>query len=106
LAGRVRLFETPAGGTTIAVWAVPGSSRDRVAGAHDGALKVRVSAPPEGGKANARVCEVIARTLEIRPSDVKLTSGTTSRSKTAEVAGLGPREVARRLGVEAVEEKR
>ena len=40
-----------------------------------------MNAPPEKGKANRAVCEVVARALALRPSQVELVSGETSRDK-------------------------
>ena len=58
------------GGTIIDVWVVPGASRDEIVGEHDGALKVRVSAPPEGGKANTAVARLFAGLLPFVPGDL------------------------------------
>ena len=66
------------------------------------ALKVRVSAPPERGKANAAVERLIAKTLGIASGDVEVVSGTTSPRKRVAIAGLTEQEVRRRLA-EALE---
>ena len=65
------------------MWVVPGASRDRVDGTHGDRLKVRVSAPPEGGKANQAVADL----LEARfGAPATLVSGPTSRRKTYRLA--------------------
>lgn len=71
---------------TLRIKAVPGASRDQVAGVMhhpDGPrLKVRVSAPPEGGKANKAICKLLARELGCKPADVEVTAGHTNPEKT------------------------
>ncbi|NIA24175.1 MAG: hypothetical protein GWP04_01255 [Gammaproteobacteria bacterium] len=81
-------------GTEVTVWVVPGASRTEVAGLHDGALRVRVAAPPEGGKANKAVVRMIAEKTGVR---VRLMSGTASRRKRLLIEGLTPREAAKSL---------
>jgi uncharacterized protein (TIGR00251 family) len=86
-----------ANGVRIAVKAVPGSSRDRIAGEHGNALKVCVAAPPEKGKANDRICELLAQALGVPTRDVHVASGTTSPVKTLEVRGVDRDEAVARL---------
>jgi len=71
----------------------------------DGTLQVSVTAPPEGGRANAAVAEVVAGALGIRARQVTVARGATSRAKVLEIEGLEPGEVARRLA-RALEEER
>lgn len=59
----------------------PGAGRTEVVGRHGDALKVKVAAPPEGGRANAAVAQLLASTLGVAPAMVNLVSGATSRSK-------------------------
>ena len=47
-------------GFEVDVWVVPGASRDSVDGSHGERLKVRVTAPPEDGKANQAVGDLLA----------------------------------------------
>ncbi|HEY0080116.1 MAG TPA: DUF167 domain-containing protein [Pyrinomonadaceae bacterium] len=79
-------------GTTItfAVRVVPRASRNAVAGEHDGALRVRLAAPPVEGAANEELKRFLARTLGVAPRAVEIVSGHTSRLKTIRVAGLDP----------------
>ena len=80
-------------GIILALKVSAGASRDRVIGEHAGALKVSVSAAPERGKANKAVCELVAKTLGISRSQVRLVSGETSRDKKLLVTGLARAEV-------------
>ncbi len=69
------------GGWEIRVKAVPGSSRSRIAGVLGDRLKIQVAAPPEDGKANRAVAEVLARWLGIAKSEVELVSGASQPTK-------------------------
>lgn len=73
----------------------PRSSKDEVIGTRDGVVLVRVTAPPEGGKANAKVCKVIAKALGVPPTSVSVTRGASAREKTIEVAGVEDEDAAR-----------
>ncbi len=70
------------------VHATPKSGRDEIAGWRGGELSVRVTAPPEDGKANAAVCKLLAKALGVPKSAVSVTRGETSRHKTVEVEGM------------------
>lgn len=58
-----------------------GAGRTTVVGRHGDALKVKVAAPPEGGRANEAVVQILASTLGVAPSGIVVVSGATSRSK-------------------------
>ncbi|MBX3358722.1 MAG: DUF167 domain-containing protein [Phycisphaeraceae bacterium] len=75
-------------GVLIAVKAVPGAARDQVSGRLGDRLKVRIAAPPEGGKANKAICDLLARELSVRPRDVTVVHGAASAEKTIHVAGI------------------
>ena len=66
----------------LAVWVVPGSSRNRVGGIHGDSLKVRVTAPPEGGQANRAVEKLLSAALGMR---ARVISGQSSRLKEVEI---------------------
>ncbi len=70
-----------AGELRIRVKAVPGSSRDRLAGALGDRLKVCVAAPPEGGKANAAIAAMLADALGVPARAIVLRSGDTTPLK-------------------------
>jgi uncharacterized protein (TIGR00251 family) len=79
----------------------PGASRSEVVGRHGDAWKVRIGAPPEGGKANDALVDLIATTLEIPRSSVELVAGRGSRDKTILVHGLLEADVEARLAAPA-----
>jgi uncharacterized protein (TIGR00251 family) len=72
----------------LRVRVTPRAGRNEVAGEREGVVLVRVTAPPEGGKANAATCRVIARTLGIAPSRVTVTRGAGSREKSLRIEGV------------------
>jgi len=82
-------------GVLVHVWVVPGASREEVGGIHDGALRVRVTAPPEGGKANRAVARAVARALGGKRGTIA--AGWTARRKQVVVAGVTPADAVERL---------
>lgn len=58
-----------------------GARGDRIVGAHGGALKVTVAAPPERGKANRAVLDLLAEALGLARSSLEIVSGVTSPDK-------------------------
>ena len=75
----------------------PRAGRSELVGRHGKALKVRVTAPPVDGRANAATAAVLAAALRVAPSRVVLVSGAQSRIKRFRVTGLARAEVALRL---------
>lgn len=84
-------------GVRFAVKVVPGAAQDRIAGPLGDALKVQVAAPPEQGKANARLCEVLARALGVPTRAVRVVAGHGNPRKTVAVAGVDAATVQARL---------
>jgi uncharacterized protein (TIGR00251 family) len=73
----------------IAVKVVPRASRSEVVGTmEDGALKVKLAAVPEKGKANEELCQVLARHFSVRERDVELIAGATSTRKRVRIRGI------------------
>lgn len=71
----------------------PGASSDSVAGEHGGALKLKVHAPPERGRANRAAAELLARSLGLKASSVSLVRGALSRDKLFALEGIGREKV-------------
>ena len=75
----------------------PGATRAGVFGRHGEGWKVRVTAAPEGGRANEALVRLLAETLSVPRDAVTLVSGHGGRDKIVELAGLGPSQIERRL---------
>ncbi|MEZ5294506.1 MAG: DUF167 domain-containing protein [Vicinamibacterales bacterium] len=85
------------GGTYVAVRVVPRAARSALAGERDGALVVRVAAPPVDGKANDALVSFLAAVLDVPARAVTVARGDTSRHKRIFINGLAPADVRRRL---------
>ena len=79
----------------------PGSRTDQLAGWREDALRVRVKAPPERGKATQAAITLVAAALSIPARQVTLERGATSREKLLHVEGLTEEEMLERLPVRA-----
>jgi uncharacterized protein (TIGR00251 family) len=84
-------------GATLAVRVIPRASRNEIAGAADGVLKVRLTAPPVEGAANAALLDFLAKQLRLRRGQIALISGHSARQKLIRITGLSAQEVAARL---------
>ncbi|MFZ0492315.1 MAG: DUF167 domain-containing protein [Acidimicrobiia bacterium] len=83
-------------GTEVLVWVVPGASRTEITGVHDGAIRIRVTAPPEGGRANKAVVEILAAAAG---APARLVSGAASRRKRILLEGLTEQQARVALGL-------
>ncbi len=81
-------------GVLVAVWAVPGASRTGITGLHAGALRIRVAAPPEAGRANEAIAKLLGGRLGV---PVRLAGPARSRRKSFLARGLTVDQAADRL---------
>ena len=65
----------------------PGARRTEVAGIHDGALKIKIAAPPVEGQANAKLLEFLKKEFDVPSSQVVLKQGSGGRRKVVEIQG-------------------
>jgi uncharacterized protein (TIGR00251 family) len=77
----------------------PGAGRTAVMGRHGDALKVKVGAPPEGGRANEAVLALLATTLGVPAGSVTLDGGASSRAKRVRISGVSAADLERLLGL-------
>ncbi len=75
----------------------PGAGKSAVVGRHGDSIKVRVAAPPEGGRANDAVVALVAQSFDGKLANVTLLSGQSSRTKRVQVDGIAQAEVDRCL---------
>ena len=84
--------------TLIAVKVVPRATKNEIVGWLEGALKIRLQAPPEDGRANRALEELLAEALGLKKNAVTVAAGRSSARKRVEVVGLTHDEIVRRLG--------
>jgi uncharacterized protein len=81
----------------IKVTVSPGAGRTALVGQHGGGWKARVAAPPERGRANDALVELLAEALAVPRSSVRVVSGLAAKTKVVEVDGLTAVEAEQRL---------
>lgn len=94
----IRITVVP-GGVLIDVRLRPRASRAGVGGVREGALELRVNAPPVDGEANAAARELLADVLDVSRARVALHAGDKSRRKVFRVEGLDPAAVQARIAI-------
>ncbi len=88
----MRAGDTPAclsrrnGGVLLQLSIMPNAKRTEVDGLHDGALRVRLAAPPIDGRANEALIAWLAKSLGVPKRDVELLRGESSRRKQVAIA--------------------
>ena len=80
-------------GCVLPVRAQPNARKPGVQGEQAGSLKVAVTAPPEDGRANKALTEVLREVFGLKRSQVELLSGTTSREKRFLIRGVSRNEL-------------
>jgi uncharacterized protein len=86
-------------GTLIRLRVQPRASIERLEGLRDGYVRLRLTAPPVEGAANAACIAFLAKTLGISRAQLHLQAGTKSRDKLVHITGLTPAQVAAALGL-------
>jgi uncharacterized protein (TIGR00251 family) len=76
----------------------PRASKNEIAGAHGGALRIRVTAPPVDGLANDALIEFLSRELDVPRRNVCIVSGLTSRTKVVEISEVELETIQRLAG--------
>jgi len=79
---------------TIQVQVVPRASRSEVVGEFNGALRIRLAAPPVDGAANEELIRVLAKAFKVPRGAVKLVSGHSSKIKQVSIEALPDKIVA------------
>jgi uncharacterized protein (TIGR00251 family) len=82
---------------TLRVRVQPRASKDEIVGERDGALVVRVTAPPVDNRANDALVRLVAKRLGVAPTRVTLLQGARSRDKVIQVEGISSTDIMRLL---------
>lgn len=84
-------------GWILPVRAQPGARKAAILGERAGSLKITVTAPPEDGRANKALLEVLREALGLKRSQVELIGGPISREKRFLIRGLTRADLEARL---------
>jgi uncharacterized protein (TIGR00251 family) len=85
-------------GLMLRVRVQPRASREALGGEREGALVVRLTAPPVEGAANKALARLLGRVLGVPPSSVRIVSGAGGRQKRITVSGIDVATARERLG--------
>ncbi len=93
---QIAIRET-AGGVTVPVKVVPGSSKDEVSGVLGDRLKIKTAVAPEAGKANKRIRVILAAFLRVSRGAVRIESGAGNPLKDIRILGMSAKQLKQRL---------
>jgi len=85
-------------GIRVEIKVQPRSSRNQISGEQDGALKVKLTAPPVEGAANQALIDFLAHTLKIPKKNIILLRGETSRNKLIEILAISKEDFLSKAG--------
>ena len=91
------MFHETKDGVTFNVKVMPRAQRDEIVGVENGALKIRLNAPPVEGRANEASIELIAHALGVPRAGVEIVRGASSRHKVVRVRGVPTEKIKRWL---------
>lgn len=85
----VRGLRIEQAGEDVLIWvkAVARASCNEIAGVVVDRLKIRISAAPEGGKANRAICQLLASSLGVKANQIRIERGETSPAKIVRITG-------------------
>ncbi|MCS7286765.1 MAG: DUF167 domain-containing protein [Anaerolineae bacterium] len=84
-------------GAAFAVTVVPKAKRNEIVGRYGDAIKVKIAAPPEEGRANEELLSFLAEKLGVKREQLEIVAGASSRNKIISVTGMEPAEVEKKL---------
>lgn len=95
-------------GARFMVIVSPRASKTAFVGIHDGALKIRLSAPPVDGAANEELAGFLSRLFGVAKSSFSIVTGQSSKRKTVSAHGLKSAEAEKmiQLALAAIDGKR
>jgi len=77
----------------VKVKIVPGSSKNKIIGVYNKALKITITAPPVDGKANKKCIAYLAKYFDVAKSKIEIISGQTSKNKLIRIYDISQEEI-------------
>jgi uncharacterized protein (TIGR00251 family) len=94
MSGHKFQFGKGSGGSALSIKVTPRARKNEIVGVMaDGTLKIRVTAPPVGGKANEAVIELLADVLNVPRSKIEIVAGETGTQKLVSISDVTPAQV-------------
>jgi len=91
-------FHNGKSGAALAVRVTPRSARNEIAEIlSDGTVRVRLTAPPVEGKANAALIKFLAKVLGVAPSRLEIVAGETGRDKLVSIVDMDVETAQRKI---------
>ena len=85
-------FKITGNDIVIKVKIVPGSSKNKIVGVHNNAIKITITVPPVEGKANKKCIAYLAKYFDVAKSKIKIISGQTSKNKLIKIYDISQKE--------------
>ena len=85
-------FKITGNNIIIKVKIVPGSSKNKIIGAYDDALKISITAPPVEGKANKKCIAYLAKYFDVAKSKIEIISGKNNKNKLIKIYDINLKE--------------
>jgi len=85
-------FKITGNDVKIKVKIVPGSSKNKIIGAYNNALKISIAAPPVEGKANKKCIAYLAKYFDVAKSKIEIISGQTGKNKLIKIYDISQEE--------------
>ncbi|MBA3063724.1 YggU family protein [bacterium] len=85
-------FKITGNDIVIKVKIVPGSSKNKILGVHNDAIKITITAPPIEGKANKKCIAYLAKYFDVAKSKIEIISGQTSKNKLIKIYDISQKE--------------
>jgi hypothetical protein len=92
--------DVPENSVTISVKIQPRTSRNEISFTDDGGIKIKLTAPPVDGAANAALIKLLSDRLSIGKSAITILTGETSRNKIIKINGLRRSDMERLLNIQ------
>jgi len=86
-------------GCKLILFIQPKASKNEIIGPHNGALKIKITAPPVDGKANAELVEFLSEVLKIPKRRIEILKGETGRNKSVEILDVTEADLRHKLGL-------